>query len=81
MENKIFFAGSVYFCNVQLQRKEIGTYRNDAGYTVDYVEPVLDLKGGRFFFNVVEEGDSVLYASGYENECHLWIMVMYRTIS
>ncbi|KAG8194997.1 hypothetical protein JTE90_008171 [Oedothorax gibbosus] len=48
------------------------------GYTVDYVEPVLDLEGGRFFFNAVKEGDSVLYASDDENECHLWVMAMYR---
>ncbi|XP_023215890.1 calcium-dependent secretion activator 1-like [Centruroides sculpturatus] len=38
----------------------------------------LDLEGGRFFFNAVKEGDSVLFASEDENECHLWVMAMYR---
>ncbi|KAG1683212.1 Calcium-dependent secretion activator 1 [Nymphon striatum] len=38
----------------------------------------LDLEGGRFFFNAVKEGDSVLFASDDENECHLWVMAMYR---
>lgn len=38
----------------------------------------IDLEGGRFFFNAVKEGDSILYASDDENECHLWVMAMYR---
>lgn len=37
-----------------------------------------DLEGGRYFFNAVREGDSILYASDDENECHLWVMAMYR---
>lgn len=37
-----------------------------------------DLEGGRFFFNAVKEGDSILYACDDENECHLWVMAMYR---
>ena len=37
-----------------------------------------DLEGGRFFFNAVKEGDSVLYACDDENESHLWVMAMYR---
>jgi len=39
---------------------------------------ILDLEGGRFFFNAVREGDSILYACDDENECHLWVMAMYR---
>lgn len=38
----------------------------------------LDLEGGRFFFNAVREGDSILFACDDENECHLWVMAMYR---
>lgn len=38
----------------------------------------VDLEGGRYFFNAVREGDSILYASDDENECHLWVMAMYR---
>lgn len=33
---------------------------------------------GRFFFNAVREGDHIVYASDDENECHLWVMAMYR---
>nr|CAD7394792.1 unnamed protein product [Timema cristinae] len=39
---------------------------------------ITDLEGGRFFFNAVREGDSILFASDDENECHLWVMAMYR---
>ncbi|XP_049275534.1 calcium-dependent secretion activator isoform X3 [Rhipicephalus sanguineus] len=48
------------------------------GYTVDYTEALTELEGGRFFFNAVREGDSVAFASEDENECHLWVMAMYR---
>ncbi|ODM95924.1 Calcium-dependent secretion activator [Orchesella cincta] len=48
------------------------------GYTVDYIEAASDLEGGRFFFNAVKEGDSVLFACDDENESHLWVMAMYR---
>lgn len=41
-------------------------------------EQFTDLEGGRFFFNAVREGDSILFASDDENECHLWVMAMYR---
>jgi calcium-dependent secretion activator len=37
-----------------------------------------DLVGGQYFFNAVRDGDSVLYACDDENECHLWVMAMYR---
>lgn len=38
----------------------------------------MDLEGGRYFFNAVREGDSILYASDDETECSLWVMAMYR---
>jgi hypothetical protein len=38
----------------------------------------MDLEGGRYFFNAVREGDSVLFASDDENECNLWVMALYR---
>ena len=37
-----------------------------------------ELEEGRFFFNAVKEGDSVIFASEDENECHLWVMALYR---
>nr|XP_042901984.1 calcium-dependent secretion activator isoform X8 [Parasteatoda tepidariorum] len=65
-------------CSYREKKSEPTEMMQLDGYTVDYVEPVLDLEGGRFFFNAVKEGDSVLYASDDENECHLWVMAMYR---
>jgi hypothetical protein len=47
-------------------------------FTVDYIEALPDLEEGRFFFNAVKEGDSVIFASEDENECHLWVMALYR---
>ncbi len=38
----------------------------------------MDLEGGRYFFNAVREGDSVLFASDDENEISLWVMALYR---
>jgi calcium-dependent secretion activator len=37
-----------------------------------------DLDGGRYFFNAVREGDSILFASDDENECTLWVQALYR---
>jgi calcium-dependent secretion activator len=37
-----------------------------------------DLEGGRYFFNAVREGDSIVFASDDENECSLWVMALYR---
>lgn len=37
-----------------------------------------DLEGGRYFFNAVKEGDNIILACDDENECHLWVMAMYR---
>ncbi|CAL4061228.1 unnamed protein product, partial [Meganyctiphanes norvegica] len=55
------------------------------GYSVDYIEPVsgqflkdLNLEGGRFFFNAVREGESILFATEDENESHPWVTAMYR---
>lgn len=48
------------------------------GFTVDYIEPIPDLEGGKYFFNAVKEGDSVIFACDDENECHLWVMALYR---
>lgn len=38
----------------------------------------IDLDGGRFFFNAVKEGDSVVFAADDEAESHLWVMALYR---
>ncbi|XP_076236618.1 calcium-dependent secretion activator 1 isoform X2 [Calliopsis andreniformis] len=55
------------------------------GYTVDYIEPAsanlmvgMDLGDGRYYFNAVRGGDNIVFASDDENECQMWVMVMYR---
>ena len=47
--------------------------------TFDCVSPTLsDLEGGKFFFNTVREGDSVLFATEDEQDAHNWVMAFYR---
>ncbi|XP_021927184.1 calcium-dependent secretion activator isoform X6 [Zootermopsis nevadensis] len=72
-------------CSYKEKKSEPSEMMQLDGYTVDYIEPAsanlmvgMDLEGGRFFFNAVKEGDSILYACDDENECHLWVMAMYR---
>ncbi|CAH1784696.1 unnamed protein product [Owenia fusiformis] len=48
------------------------------GYTVDYCDPIADVEGGRHFFNVVKEGDSVMFATDDENERQLWVQAVVR---
>ncbi|GLV43173.1 Calcium-dependent secretion activator [Carabus blaptoides fortunei] len=72
-------------CSYKEKKSEPSEMMQLDGYTVDYIEASsanlmvgMDLEGGRFFFNAVREGDSILFASDDENECHLWVMAMYR---
>lgn len=50
------------------------------GYTVDYCEnqPDLQQEGGRFFFNVVKEGDNVIFATDEDSERQMWVQAIYR---
>ncbi|XP_047003794.1 calcium-dependent secretion activator-like [Schistocerca americana] len=65
-------------CSYKEKKSEPSEMMQLDGYTVDYIEPTADLEGGRFFFKAVKEGDSIVYASDDENECHLWVMAIYR---
>ncbi|XP_022914758.1 calcium-dependent secretion activator isoform X4 [Onthophagus taurus] len=72
-------------CSYKEKKSEPSEMMQLDGYTVDYIEAAsanlmvgMDLEGGRFFFNAVREGDSVLYASDDEGECQLWVTAMYR---
>ncbi|XP_059468283.1 calcium-dependent secretion activator isoform X3 [Neocloeon triangulifer] len=72
-------------CSYKEKKTEPSEMQQLDGYTVDYIEPAsanlmvgMDLVGGQYFFNAVRDGDSVLYACDDENECHLWVMAMYR---
>ncbi|KAJ6641226.1 Calcium-dependent secretion activator 1 [Pseudolycoriella hygida] len=72
-------------CSYKEKKSEPSEMSQLDGYTVDYIEAAsanlmvgMDLEGGRYFFNAVREGDSILYASDDENECSLWVMAMYR---
>ncbi|CAH1960786.1 unnamed protein product [Acanthoscelides obtectus] len=65
-------------CSYKEKKSEPSEMMQLDGYTVDYIEASSDLEGGRHFFNAVREGDSIIFASDDENECHLWVMAMYR---
>ncbi|XP_031335903.1 calcium-dependent secretion activator isoform X4 [Photinus pyralis] len=72
-------------CSYKEKKSEPSEMMQLDGYTVDYIEASsanlmvgMDLEGGRYFFNAVKEGDSILYASDDESECHIWVMAMYR---
>lgn len=39
---------------------------------------VSELEGAKNFMNAVRDGESVLMGVGDENECHLWVMALYR---
>ncbi|XP_044576566.1 calcium-dependent secretion activator isoform X2 [Cotesia glomerata] len=72
-------------CSYKEKKSEPSEMMQLDGYTVDYIEAVsanimfgTELEGGRYFFNAVREGDNIVFASDDENECHLWVMAMYR---
>ncbi|XP_055384036.1 calcium-dependent secretion activator isoform X3 [Condylostylus longicornis] len=72
-------------CSYKEKKSEPSEMMQLDGYTVDYIEAAsanlmfgIDLEGGRYFFNAVREGDSILFACDDENECSLWVMAMYR---
>ena len=50
------------------------------GFTVDYCDnqPDLQQEGGRFFFNLVKEGDNVFFATEDESERQMWVQAIYR---
>ncbi|ESP01120.1 hypothetical protein LOTGIDRAFT_139881 [Lottia gigantea] len=48
------------------------------GFTVDYCEPLPELEGGRYFFNLVKEGDNVTFATEDDSERALWVQAIYR---
>ncbi|XP_018792535.1 PREDICTED: calcium-dependent secretion activator isoform X7 [Bactrocera latifrons] len=72
-------------CSYKEKKSEPSEMMQLDGYTVDYIEAASanlmfgnDLNGGRYFFNAVREGDSIVFACDDENECSLWVMAMYR---
>ncbi|KAK3868921.1 hypothetical protein Pcinc_025726 [Petrolisthes cinctipes] len=72
-------------CSYREKKSEPTEMMQLDGYTVDYIEPVsaqlmvgMDLEGGRFFFNAVREGESILFATEDENESHQWVTALYR---
>ncbi|XP_036356657.1 calcium-dependent secretion activator 1 isoform X5 [Octopus sinensis] len=49
------------------------------GFTVDYTEPHPEfMEGGKYFFNIVKEGDTVTFATEDETERTLWVQAIYR---
>jgi len=54
------------------------------GHTVDYIAPEgamfyhQNLQGGKFFFNTVKEGESVLFATDTEKDAQNWVVAFYQ---
>ncbi|XP_077299591.1 calcium-dependent secretion activator 1 [Arctopsyche grandis] len=72
-------------CSYKDKKSEPAEMMQLDGFTVDYIEPAsaqlmvgMELEGGKYFMNAVRDGESVLMGVNDENECHLWVMAMYR---
>uniref|UniRef100_A0AAX7SH09 Calcium dependent secretion activator 2 n=1 Tax=Astatotilapia calliptera TaxID=8154 RepID=A0AAX7SH09_ASTCA len=65
-------------CSYREKKAEPQELMQLEGYTVDSCEPRPGLQGGRVFFNVLKEGDLVMFACDDEQERVLWIQAMYR---
>uniref|UniRef100_A0A3P9D9W3 Calcium dependent secretion activator 2 n=1 Tax=Maylandia zebra TaxID=106582 RepID=A0A3P9D9W3_9CICH len=65
-------------CSYREKKAEPQELMQLEGYTVDSCEPRPGLQGGRVFFNVLKEGDLVMFACDDEQERVLWVQAMYR---
>ncbi|XP_039882657.1 calcium-dependent secretion activator 2 isoform X1 [Simochromis diagramma] len=65
-------------CSYREKKAEPQELMQLEGYTVDCCEPRPGLQGGRVFFNVLKEGDLVMFACDDEQERVLWVQAMYR---
>jgi len=48
------------------------------GFTVEYCDPMPELEGGKYFFNILKEGDQVVFATDDEAERTLWVQAICR---
>ncbi|XP_056429769.1 calcium-dependent secretion activator 2 isoform X7 [Hyla sarda] len=65
-------------CSYREKKAEPQELMQLEGYTVDYTDPQSGLQGGRWFFNAVKEGDTVIFASDDEQDRALWVQAIYR---
>ncbi|XP_044136212.1 calcium-dependent secretion activator 2 isoform X3 [Bufo gargarizans] len=65
-------------CSYREKKAEPQELMQLEGYTVDYTDPQSGLQGGRWFFNAVKEGDTVIFASDDEQDRVLWVQAIYR---
>ena len=47
-------------------------------YCMCVVSRCIGVEGGRYFFNMVREGDQVMFATDDETETTLWVQAIYR---
>ena len=66
----------VFFKLERRSRNTYHSYQNSESYRG--IAIISDLEGGKFFFNTVREGDSVLFATEDEGDAHNWVMAFYR---
>ncbi|XP_072003106.1 calcium-dependent secretion activator 2 isoform X7 [Engystomops pustulosus] len=65
-------------CSYREKKAEPQELMQLEGYTVDFTDPQSGLQGGRWFFNAVKEGDTVIFASDDEQDRVLWVQAIYR---
>ncbi|XP_045507309.1 calcium-dependent secretion activator isoform X11 [Colias croceus] len=72
-------------CSYKDKKSEPAEMMQLDGFTVDYIELASaqlmvgqELEGAKYFMNAVRDGESVLLGVSDENECHLWVMALYR---
>ncbi|KAH9643917.1 hypothetical protein HF086_016467 [Spodoptera exigua] len=80
-------------CSYKDKKSEPAEMMQLDGFTVDYIElasaqlivgqgkankKTIELEGAKYFMNAVRDGESVLMGVTDENECHLWVMALYR---
>ncbi|XP_047519354.1 calcium-dependent secretion activator isoform X10 [Pieris napi] len=72
-------------CSYKDKKSEPAEMMQLDGFTVDYIELASaqlmvgqELEGAKYFMNAVRDGESVLMGVSDENECHLWVMALYR---
>ncbi|XP_037295588.1 calcium-dependent secretion activator isoform X4 [Manduca sexta] len=72
-------------CSYKDKKSEPAEMMQLDGFTVDYIELASaqlivgqELEGAKYFMNAVRDGESVLMGVTDENECHLWVMALYR---
>lgn len=56
----------------------MGDYLYGLEHRNKYASCYSEMEGGKYFFNIVKEGDQVVFATDDESERTLWVQAIYR---